>query len=473
MVLSRVGSVLLILLSLMSFGLVYALNADEKDPKPAFVSSIVNEILAAGIIPSPSNDDQNLIVASASASVNTADPLNEAINAAVFKRVETKDGQIRRILVVGRGETLTARLVMAGISRTEILTTLEALRPHINPRKIRDGQEVAVLFSTDGTNERYTGLELHDGLSVITISRNLSNSFQASLKTITPEKRRFAMRGSVRDSLYDSGVRLGIPSSVLSTIIKTYSHNIDFQRDVKEGDRFEVLYEQLVDTRGNTSGEATLIYAALQVEGKIVPIYRVATSGSSYEYFDARGESIRKGLLRTPVEGARITSGFGMRMHPLMGYSRMHKGVDFGVPQGSPIFAAGAGIIEEAERKSGYGMYVKIRHNNRVSTAYAHMSRYGRGITKGMRVAQGDVIGYVGSTGASTGPHLHYEVMVENAQVNPLSVDVPTGSSLAGKQLASFQEWRNKVHTQFEQIVAATSDPSRMAQNGDYKSDAR
>ena len=457
----------------MSFGLVYALNADEKDPKPAFVSSIVNQILAAGIIPAPTNDDQTLIVASTNTAINTGDPLHEAINAAVFKRVEDRNGQVRRILVVGRGETLTARLVMAGISRTEILATLEVLRPHINPRKIRDGQEVAVLFSTDGTQERYAGLEIHDGFNVITISRNPSNSFQASLKTITPEKRRFAMRGSVHDSLYDSGVKLGIPSSVLSTIIKTYSYNIDFQRDVKEGDRFEVLYEQLADADGHTSGEATLIYAALQVDGKIVPIYRVATSGSSYEYFDAKGESIRKGLLRTPVEGARITSGFGMRFHPIMGYNRMHKGIDFGVPHGTPIYAAGAGIIEDAERKNGYGMYIKIRHNNRISTAYAHMSRFGRGITRGMRVAQGDVIGYAGSTGESTGPHLHYEVMVENQQVNPLNVDVPTGSALGGKQLASFQEWRNKVHTQFEQLVAAASDPSRVAQNGSYKSDAR
>jgi len=468
-VLSRVGSVLLILLSLMSFGLVYALNADDKDPKPAFVSSIVNQILAAGIIPAPANDDQTLIVASTNNTFNNADPLHEAINAAVFKRVENRDGQIRRILVVGRGETLTARLVMAGISRTEILATLEVLRPHINPRKIRGGQEVAVLFRTDGTEEHYAGLELHDGFNVVTIARGSSNSFVASLKTITPEKRRFAMRGSVHGNLYDSGVKLGIPSSVLSTIIKTYSYSIDFQRDVKEGDRFEVLYEQLTNPNGHASGEATLIYAALQVEGKIVPIYRVATSGSSYEYFDAKGESIRKGLLRTPVEGARITSGFGMRLHPIMGYNRMHKGIDFGVPHGTPIFAAGAGIVEEAERKNGYGFYIKIRHNNRVSTAYAHMSRFGRGMTKGTRVTQGDVIGYVGSTGESTGPHLHYEVLVENAQVNPLSVDVPMGSALGGKQLASFQDWRNKVHTQFEQLVASASDRERVAQNDKHE----
>lgn len=449
----------------MSFGLVYALNVDEKDAKPAFVNSVVNQILQAGIIPAPANDDQNLIVSSAANSVNIADPLHAAINAAVFKRVEERDGQIRRILVVGRGETLTARLVMAGISRTEILTTLEALRPHMNPRKIRDGQEVAVLFTRDGVNERYAGLELHDGFTVVTISRNTANTFEASLKTIAPEKRRFALRGVVQDNLYDSGVKLGVPSSVLSTIIKTYSYNIDFQRDVKEGDRFEVLYEQLADAEGHTTGDATLIYAALQVNGKIVPIYRVATSGNAFEYFDAKGESIRKGLLRTPVESAHITSGFGMRQHPIMGYNRMHKGIDFGVPYGSPIFAAGSGIVEEAERKNGYGFYIKIRHNNRISTAYAHMSRFGKGITKGTRIAQGDVIGYVGSTGSSTGPHLHYEVLVENQQVNPLNVDVPMGSALAGKQLASFQDWRNKVHTQFEQLVAAASDPARLAQN--------
>lgn len=469
MVLSRVGSVLLILLSLMSFGLVYALNANEKDEKPAFVTSVVNQILQAGIIPAPVKDDQTLVVSSSVAPIaSDADPLHQAINAAIFKRVEERDGQLRRILVIGRGETLTTRLVMAGISRTEILATLEALRPHINPRKIRDGQEVAVLFARDGGQERYTGLELHDGFTVVTIARTgvngAANNFQAALKIIAPEKRRFAMRGAVKDSLYDSCIKIGVPASILATMIKTYSYNIDFQRDVKDGDRFEVLYEQLADAEGRTTGEATLIYAALQVEGKIVPIYRVATSGNGYEYFDAKGESIRKGLLRTPLEGARITSGFGMRMHPIMGYNRMHKGIDFGAPSGTPIYAAGAGIIEEAQRKSGYGFYIRVRHNGKVSTAYAHMSRFGRGMTRGTRVAQGDVIGYVGSTGESTGPHLHYEVLVDNDQVNPIGVNVAMGASLGGKQLASFQDWRNKVHTQFEQLVASASDP-RLAQN--------
>lgn len=466
MVLSRIGSTLLVLLSLLSFGLVYVLNAGEKDEKPAFLLNIVNQILEAGLVPAPAPEEQALVVNENGSGANTADPLHQAINAAVFKRVEERDGKIRRTLVIGRGETLTARLVMAGISRTEILATLEVLRPHVNPRKIRDGQEVAVLFLRDGDGEKYTGLEIRDGLNLVTVDRNAANTFEASLKNIIPEKRRFAMRGVVGESLYESGLKVGIPASVLQTIIKTYSYNIDFQRDVKEGDRFEVLYEQMADDQGRASSDPTLIYAALQVGGKIMPIYRVAMAGNSFEYYDGNGQSIRKGLLRTPVEGAHITSGFGMRHHPIMGYNRMHKGIDFGVPYGSPIYAAGAGIIEEAERKSGYGFYIRLRHNNKFSTAYAHMSRFGKGITRGSRVAQGDIIGYVGSTGESTGPHLHYEVLVDNQQVNPLTVDVPTNPPLGGRQLASFQDWRNKVHSQFETLVAAaSSDPARLAQN--------
>jgi murein DD-endopeptidase MepM/ murein hydrolase activator NlpD len=466
-VLSRVGSVFLVLLSLLSFGLVYALNTDPGSQRPGFVHSIVDQILAAGLLPGSISDEEE--EALAAPVVADALPGNSVVRS-IFKREEEVDGVIRRTLVIGRGETLTSRLVAAGVSRTEILATLEALRPHVNPRKIRGGQEVVVLFKREATEanpaaEKYAGFELRDSTQFVSVARTDNDVFTADAKTITPEKQRFAKRGTVDDSLYEAGLKQGIPASILNTIIKTYSYNIDFQRELKSGDRFEVLYEQATDKDGHGTGEATLIYAALQNGGKIMPIYRVAMPGGGYEYFDAKGESIRKGLLRTPVEGARLTSGFGMRRHPIMGFSRMHKGIDFGAPYGSPIFAAGSGIVEEAARHSGYGNYVRIRHNGRISTAYAHMSRFGKGITRGTRINQGDVIGYVGSTGASTGPHLHYEIMVENQQVNPITfADNNTNSSLSGRQLLAFQDWRNKVHTQFERLIAAI-DAAKVAQN--------
>lgn len=480
MVISRVGSLLLVAVSVLSFALVYLLNADETALRFGFLRHVADQLLQASAAPAIAAGDKAtaFMLAEDQQEETVPDealPVPTAAHASIFRSEEQRDGFIRRTLVVGRGETLTSRLIAAGITRTEALMALEALRQRVNPQKIRGGQEVVVLFRKDAVPnmpDHFIGIELHAApAEIVTVllqeDAAQGNHFVSSSKIIQPEHRRFAMRGAIDGSLYDSGKAVGIPASILNTIIKTYSYNIDFQRDIKPGDRFEVLFEQLTDEHGQGVGEPTLIYSALQVNGAVVPIYRVAMPNGNYEYFDAKGESIRKGLLRTPVEGARVTSGFGMRMHPILGYSRMHKGIDFGAPYGTPIYAAGAGIVEEAGFHNGYGRYVRIRHNNRLSTAYAHMSRFGRGITRGSRVAQGEIIGYVGSSGESTGSHLHYEVLVENEQVNPLTVNIAVNAGLSGRQLVAFQDWRGKVHTQFEQLIAANEagDKAKLAQN--------
>jgi murein DD-endopeptidase MepM/ murein hydrolase activator NlpD len=448
----------------MSFGLVFVLVSDGSGAKQDFAQALVSGIINATLGDDEHASPENVLAAAAAQDTD----VTPAVNPAIFKSEEEKNGLIRRTLVVGRGQTLTSSLVAAGVSRTELFASLDAMRTRFNPHDVKAGQNVVVLFKRDagaGTQEHFVGLELQvQPTQQVAVLRD-QNSFHAELKAVVPERRRFAMRGRVDDTLYESGLRAGIPDKVLSTIIKTYSHNTDFQRDIHSGDHFEVLFEQDVDGQGQGVGEPVLIYAALDVRGSVKPIYRVAMPTGGYEYFDADGQSIRKGLLRTPVEGAHLTSGFGMRRHPLLGFSRMHKGVDFGAAPGTPIYAAGAGIVEDATRKSGYGLYVKIRHSNRVSSAYAHMSHFGRGITRGTRVSQGDIIGYVGTTGVTTGPHLHYEVLVENNQVNPLTVDIPTNTTLAGTQLAAFNDWRNKVHNQFEQLIALSPDKTKVAQN--------
>lgn len=451
MVLSRLSTIILIVFSFISFGFVYLLNADDMAKQGNIFHRFSAQIVQATADSGPAIPD----VISQSESERPL-PLRQN----VFIHEEEKDGVIRRTVSVGRGETLTARLMMAGITRTEIAAALEGLRQHINLRKIKGGQNVVVLYKREGGTERFAGLELRsDPDELVTVARLDSNVFKASTRQIEAEKRRIAMRGVVDDSLYESGLKLGIPATILNTIIKTYSYNIDFQRDVKQGDHFEVLYEQ-----AGSADSATLIYAALEVDGRIMPIYRVALPSGGFAYYDAKGEAIRKGLLRTPVEGAHLTSGFGMRHHPIMGYNRMHKGVDFGAPYGAPIYAAGAGTIEEIGMQRGYGRYIRIRHDAKYSTAYAHMSRFAR-LVKGSRVAQGDIIGYVGSSGDSTGPHLHYEVLVNSDQVNPMTVNLVADAGLSGKQLAAFQDWRGQVHGQFEQLMAQAghSDAAKLA----------
>jgi murein DD-endopeptidase MepM/ murein hydrolase activator NlpD len=440
-----------LLLSLASFGLVYALNGGGNGESNRIVQALVMPLV----------DEADTVAGEPAVTPPVGE--REKPRLAVFKSEEEKDGIIRRVMIIGRGETLTSRLIMAGITRTEALRAMDALRVYVNPSKIRGGQTIAVLFTRTAQGERFSGFELRAQPSrLVTIVRSNADTFRAQVKDVQPERQRLALRGAVQDSLYESGLKAGVPASVLATLIKTYSYSVDFQRDVRRGDRFEVLFEQSVDEAGRPQGDATMIYAALQVGGRIMPIYRVAMPGGAFEYFDARGESIRKALLRTPVDSVRVTSGFGMRRHPLLGYSRMHKGIDFGAPTGSPIYAAGNGVVEEAGWHSGYGKYVRIRHNGKISSAYAHMSQFGRSIAKGTRVSQGQVIGYVGSTGASTGPHLHYEILVNNEQVNPLTVAVNTSTTLGGNQLVAFQDWRGKIHGQFEQLIAVAETGTRL-----------
>jgi murein DD-endopeptidase MepM/ murein hydrolase activator NlpD len=446
--LSRLGTLVLFVLSGISFAFVYALNVKEGEDRGA-VYRLVNPVIQ--------DVSEQLFVAADDMEIRAPTlPPAPVPPPVTFVAEEMRDGFMRRSLIIKEGETLTGKLLAAGVTRTEAAKAIEAMRAHHNPRKMMSNQRVTLLFKKDGEGkESFSGFEMYkESTRLLTVSRADEDSFKGAIKEVIPERRRFALRGMVEDSVYESGLRTGIPASVLTTLIKSYSYLVDFQREVKPGDRFEVLYEQPTNDEGLPAGEPTLIYAALQVAGKITPVYRVAMPGGAFEYYDAAGRSIRKGLLRTPVEGARLTSSFGMRLHPLLGFSRMHKGVDFGAPHGAPIYAAGAGVIEEAGTRSGYGRYVRIRHNGSLSTAYAHLSKFGRAITRGTRVAQGDVIGYVGSSGIATGPHLHYEVLVNNKQANPLKVKVTTNAPLEGKQLTAFQTWRAKVHNAFEQLVA-------------------
>jgi len=245
----------------------------------------------------------------------------------------------------------------------------------------------------------------------------------------------------------------------MAAMIRAYSHAIDFQRDVHPGDKFEVLYDQPTAHDGTPVGQGVIIYAAIEVAGKVKPLYRVTFGDGTVDYFDEKGASVKRALLRTPVDGARMTSGFGMRMHPLLGYSKMHQGVDFGAPTGTPIFAAGSGIVAESGFKGSYGRYIRLRHNSKVDTAYAHMSRFARGIYPGAHVNQGDVIGFVGTSGRSTGAHLHFEVLVAGHQVNPLSVNMPMGRVLEGQALGQFRQGQTKIKQEFLNLLAKDNGP--------------
>lgn len=222
------------------------------------------------------------------------------------------------------------------------------------------------------------------------------------------------------------------------------------------------MYEQFRGENGDVVHQGNIHYAKLTLRDKGVPLYRYTTTKGNLDYFNAKGESVRKTLMRTPIDGARLSSRFGKRKHPILGYTRMHSGVDFAAPRGTPIYAAGNGTVVQSGRNGGYGNYVRIRHNGTYQTAYAHLSKFARGARRGARVRQGQVIGYVGTTGRSTGPHLHYEVLRNGRQINPRSVRIPSGEKLKGAELKKFLAMRDARDVEFAQLREAAA---RVAEN--------
>jgi murein DD-endopeptidase MepM/ murein hydrolase activator NlpD len=245
-------------------------------------------------------------------------------------------------------------------------------------------------------------------------------------------------------------------------MIHMFSYEVDFQRDLKPGNSFEVLYNDYYTQDGQPAKEGDIQYAALHLAGRTVALYRYQPNGEPADYFDARGQSAKSMLMKTPVDGAHITSGFGMRFHPILGYSRMHKGIDFGVPIGTPVMAAGSGVVQQEGRLGGYGNFVLVNHQNGYSTAYGHLSRFAPGIHVGSRVRQGQVIAYSGNTGLSTGPHLHYEIRVRDQQVNPATVKFATGTPLGSHGLRDFLV--SRLHIDSE--LAAMPLETRVAEGG-------
>lgn len=378
---------------------------------------------------------------------------------------------IQKVIEVRPGDTLYGVLVDAGVAEDEATSAVGAISGVFSPRDLRAGQEITLNITTaSATRQRNADLQLvglsfePDVTTDVKLTRSGTGDFVASSidKPVVQENRRAA--GIIDSSLFDAAQEAGVPMPVVANLIKIFSFDVDFQRDIQDGDAFEVLYERMENDAGRFVRSGKVLFASLTLSGKEIPIYYFERDGEG-EYFTPSGEAIRKSLLRTPVDGARITSGFGMRMHPLLGYSKMHKGIDFGAPTGTPIYAAGSGTVVEIGKKGAYGNYIRIRHNGDYQTAYAHMSRFAKGLVQGEKVKQGQVIGYVGATGRATGPHLHYEILVDGSQVNPAQVKTTASNKLTGKELKAFQAQVAKIdadrkHQAEQQLVAERPDPA-------------
>jgi murein DD-endopeptidase MepM/ murein hydrolase activator NlpD len=351
---------------------------------------------------------------------------------------------VKRVIEVRRGDTLFGLLTKAGLSDTEAQAASHSLTDVFSPSDLKVGQEITLNFATGAAAEtesdnKLVALTLQPSMERdVKLTRDADGQFVAASvdKPLTERVDRAA--GQIDISLFEAAREAGVPVGLIGEIIKAYSYDVDFQRDIHEGDSFEVMYERFDNEKGELAKAGRLLYASLSIGGKPMPIYYFERDGDG-EYFTADGVAVRKSLLKTPIDGARITSGFGMRVNPILGYSAMHQGIDFGAPSGTPIYAAGNGVIEEMGWKNGYGKWVKIRHNSTYETGYGHTSRFASGLKKGSKVKQGQVIAYVGTTGNSTGPHLHFEIMINGKHVNPSTVKTVASDKLNGQALKAFK----------------------------------
>ena len=305
------------------------------------------------------------------------------------------------------------------------------------------------------------------------VTRRDDGSYEALEKIYQVRPRIVRVDAVRRGSLQQSGMKAGAPTAATLEFIRALSYDVDFQRELKEGQRFTLLLEQQVTTDGLVTDPGRLLAGEMRLTNRTVTVMRFRPQGGADGFYDFKGESVVRSFLRTPMDASHITSGFGMRMHPIMGFSAMHTGVDFGAPIGTPIFAAGAGKVVTAGPNGGYGIFVKLQHTSQIGTGYGHMSRLGPGIRPGVSVRQGQVIGFVGSTGLSTGPHLHYEFYRNGHPVNPLAQKFAMRAVVGGKDLARFRVLSRQYLNELKNAppIAEAAAPAKGKENAQFARD--
>tara|TARA_B100000941_G_scaffold182677_1_gene131138 strand:+ start:157 stop:1503 length:1347 start_codon:yes stop_codon:yes gene_type:complete len=281
--------------------------------------------------------------------------------------------------------------------------------------------------------------------------RKTNDNFLINEKILKLYKKNVVVKNTIKNNLYSSAVNKNIEANIIVEFARIFGFEVDFQRDIRKGDWFEIFYEKFEDENGKVRDTGKIIYASMFVNGEEINLYNFKDKGEE-EYYDIKGKSITKSLMKTPINGARLSSSFGMRKHPILGYNKMHRGTDFAAPSGTPIMASGSGTVTRARWCGGGGNCIKIKHNSTYETIYAHMKSFAKGIKEGKKVKQGQIIGYVGSTGLSTGPHLHYEVIVNGKKVNSQKLKLPSGKTLKGKSREEFELERIKIDLKLSEL---------------------
>ena len=342
------------------------------------------------------------------------------------------------------GETFDKILESYSIEKKEIIKIKNSLKKKTNLNKLNTKQ--IIKFSLDKTDNKIKEFtfQVSNTQKIILVRNNENDSFKEEILSIKLDKKIIYKENIILQSLYKAATDQRIPVNTIVEFARIYGFQVDFQRDIRKQDKFQIMYEIFLNEKKEIVETGEILFANLKLSGQDNSLYYFDNQGSEGHY-DKNGKSVKKALMKTPINGARLSSPFGMRKHPIDGYNKMHRGTDFAAPIGTPIMASGDGVVKKAGWCGGGGNCVKIKHNSTYQTVYAHMSKFARGIKSGVRVKQGQTIGYVGSTGKSTGPHLHYEVIVNGKKVNSQKLKLPSGKILKGDERKLFETKKIKL----------------------------
>jgi murein DD-endopeptidase MepM/ murein hydrolase activator NlpD len=354
---------------------------------------------------------------------------------------------------ISSGETFDKILNKYSISSEEILEIKKSLNSDYNLNNLKTNLDIK--FTIDQSNSKKIIFFLFpiSRTEKIQLTKNLDTDLFEKKTIITNLNTKIVFKeGKITQSLYKTAVDLNVQPNIIIEFARIYGFQVDFQRDIRKNDNFQIMYEVFEDDNGKVFETGNIIFANLKLSGINNSLYYFDKKGSEGHY-DENGKSVEKALMKTPINGARLSSAFGMRKHPIDGFNKMHRGTDFAAPMGTPIMASGSGVITRARWCGGGGNCVKIKHNSTYTTIYAHMKNFARGIKEGARVKQGRIIGYVGSTGKSTGPHLHYEVVVNGKKVNSQKLKLPSGKILKNKERKIFEVAKIKLDVLKSELI--------------------
>ena len=344
------------------------------------------------------------------------------------------------------GDNIQRILYDQKISPTEVNNVLNALRREYNVGTLRNDQKVYLVVKREKNGNFVSRLTVNiDNITTVHVFLNKDNVYETKRVTKILTKKNHLVETTIDRGIYRTAKQSGIENSIVAQFARLYGFEVDFQRDLKKNDKIKIFYERYLDDDGVSQKTGNIIYSEITNVEKNIILYRYEYPNGSIAYFTPEGKSIEKSLMRTPINGAKLSSRYGFRIHPIIGYNQMHQGTDFAAPTGTPIMASGSGTIEYSGWKGGYGKFISIRHSPVYQTNYAHLQDYAKGIRRGVKVQQGQVIGYLGSTGSSTGPHLHYEVVINGRKENSQTLKLPSAATLEGNNKNFFEIQKRNI----------------------------